>query len=99
LCPVADLYLNVEQARKRPENASVLHGLREGTTEFHRLCGSGEVMVLQLTSNVLQDQVFLNSHTDELALDPAVVSVTAPEDSMRVLNVKEVQDCWGWTLK
>ena len=99
LCPVSDLYLSVEQARKESENAGALHGIRECTTEFHRLCGTGEVMVLQLTSSVLQDQVFLDSHVEDLALDPEVVGATTPEASVRVLNVKDVQSSWGWTLK
>lgn len=98
LCPVSDLYVAVEKARKESDNAVVLHGIRECATEFHRLCGTGEVMVLQLTSSVLQDQVFLDSHTEDLALDPEVVGATTPEASVRVLNVKDVQGSWGWTL-
>lgn len=97
LCSVGDLFFVLEAVRKDSRTGRIQASLRQGDSLFHDLCRNGRIMLLSLSTAALLDGSFSDPYSDDLKLDLSVFGLDAPVDSVRALNVKELNS-WGWDL-
>jgi hypothetical protein len=98
VCSAGDLFLVLDRIRKDGGASKIRAAISNGNTMFHSLCNKGRIMMLTLHGSTLADTAFVDPYGDQLELDKKVFNSNAPEDSVRELNVKELES-WGWEIK
>jgi hypothetical protein len=98
VCSAGDLFLVLDRIRKDGGAGRIRADICNGDTMFHSLCNKGRIMMLTLSGSTLADMAFVDPYGEQLELDKKVFRSNAPEDSVRELNVKELES-WGWEIK
>lgn len=98
VCSAGDLFLVLDRIRKDGGAGRIRANICKGDTMFHDLCKQGRIMMLTLNGSTLADMAFEDPYGDKLELDKKAFNSNAPEDSVRELNLKELES-WGWELK